>query len=381
MYPLTFLISNLLFVLVISCSAPDNSSLDAGEAYWPVFRGNTDLTGVSASPLPEKPELLWSFETGNDIKSTPVIADNRLFLTSTDGFVYALNTNDGSLLWKFDTKDDIEASPLYLDNKIFVGNLSGLFYTLDAETGQMIWQFEAQDQIYGSANWLPVNDEQYRILVGSYDNKMYCFDAATGENEWTFETDNYINGAPATDGKKIIFGGCDEQLYILFGTDGKLRGQVNAGSYIAGSAALKDDVAYLGHYGSQVLAIDLSEQKIVWQYSPENAQPFFSSPAVNDEFLVIGGRDKKIHCLDRQTGEPVWTFTTLDDVDASPVIARDRVIAASLDGRLYILDLQSGEQLWSFEIGADLTGSPAVTGGMIFIGSEDGILYAFGERS
>jgi len=299
------------------------------------------------------------------------------------GKVYSLDFLTGRQIWTFDTEDDIEASPLLFQDAVYIGNLSGEFLCLDALTGQELWRYKCGSSIYGSANWvISPNNPEARILVGSYDNRMYCLNSITGELIWEYETENFINGAPSTDGTHVIFGGCDEILHIISVSDGTKTGEVWAGSYIPGSAALVDNLAYLGHYDNQLVAIDLIAEQIVWTYEDKNHPgPFFSSPAVTKDRVIIGSRDGYLHCVDRNSGEKLWEFQTLDEIDGSPVVSSDKVIFGSIDGRLYILNLKDGEKIWSYEIGGAIIGSPAVAGGLVVIGSEDGRVYAFGEQS
>jgi outer membrane protein assembly factor BamB len=209
---------------------------------------------------------------------------------------------------------------------------------------------------------------------------MYSFDATSGKLNWTYETEYYINGAPVTDGDNVIFGGCDEIVHIVSALNGKKVGAVEAGSYIAGSAALSDNRAYIGHYGDKLICIDLRDEKIIWEYGDDKkGGAFFSSPAVNDDYVIIGCRDRSVHCVDKENGLGVWQFRTRNDVDSSPVICGDRVIVGSNDGRIYIIDINDGSEKWSYEIGAAISSCPAVTGGKIIIGAEDGSVYAFGE--
>lgn len=374
----------LLFVLFFSCAKKeaDNRGVDVTSVSWPIFRGDPALLGVAEDELPEELSLLWSFQTESWIIGSPVLGLGRVYSGSSDGKVYALSLLDGEEVWQFDTGDDIEASPLLLEGSVYVGNLSGEFYCLDANTGQVRWKYKCGNSIYGSANWA-INPQNRRpwVLVGSYDNRLYCLDADTGELSWSYETDNYINGAPSTDGKQVMFGGCDELLHILSVLDGTKIGEVWAGSYIPGSAALAGDKAYLGHYDSKLVCIDRKEKKIDWEYfDKDNPDAFFSSPAVGKDRVLIGSRNDHLHCVDRKTGKKIWTFQTRDDIDSSPVIAGDKVVVGSLDGRLYIVDLKNGEELWSYEIGAPLFSCPAVDGGFIVIGSDDGRIYAFGEK-
>ena len=101
--------------------------------------------------------------------------------------------------------------------------------------------------------------------------------------------------------------------------------------------------------------------------------------AQNDaDRIVIGGRDKFVHCLDARTGKAIWTFATGARVDSSPAIAGNRVYVGSNDGRFYVLDLATGKKIWVFDTGSPLSASPAIAEGRVVIGSQDGRLYCFG---
>lgn len=350
-------------------------------ASWPIFRGDSRLSGMAEDELPEKLTLKWSFQTEHEIISSPVIGLGRVYIGSTDHKIYSIDIYDGSKVWEFDTGDYVEASPILIDETIYIGSLNGSFFALNAHTGQERWKYDIQFEIYGSANWVEdeISHEKW-ILVGSYDAKLYCFNAKTGNVNWTYETENFINGSPATDGKQVVFGGCDENLHIVSVSDGTKLGEVWAGSYIPGSAALVDGKAYVGHYDNQLVCIDVIDQKMIWKYEgKDSGGPFFSSPAVGRDRILIGSRDGFLHCVDRETGRKIWTFRTRDEVDSSPVIVGDKVVFGSIDGRLYIVSLDDGKEIWSYEIGAAIIGCPAVAGGMIVIGAEDGRVYAFGE--
>jgi eukaryotic-like serine/threonine-protein kinase len=119
---------------------------------WPIFRGNQQLTGVSKTELPDQPKLLWTFQTGDNIKSAPVVDQGKVVIGSTDGVVYCLDTT-GKLLWKYETSNAIEAPALIHKNTVYIGNLDGNFYALDLNTGAKKWEYETDNQIIGSANW------------------------------------------------------------------------------------------------------------------------------------------------------------------------------------------------------------------------------------
>ena len=115
-----------------------------------------------------------------------------------------------------------------------------------------------------------------------------------------------------------------------------------------------------------------------WRYEhPDRKFPFYSSAAVIDGTMVLGGRDRMVHALDVATGKAKWTYMTRARIDSSPAIAGGRAFVGSSDGRIYGLDLSSGKVVWEHEDGGALTSSPSLASGRIVIGSTDGRVLCF----
>ena len=352
---------------------------------WPIYRGDPGLSGIAGCELASELELLWTYDCGKPVVSSPVVADGRVFIGSDDEHLHAIDFETGEGLWRFATEDMIEAPPLVRRGTVFVGSSDARFYAVDAESGEERWRFEGDDRFLGGANWLAAVDDSpagavpERVVVGCYDNRLYCLRADTGEELWSYETDNYVNGTPAVVDQRVVFGGCDAVLHVVDGLTGQPAERVELGGecHVAGSVAAVDGRAYLGHYGNAFVCVDLDRGDELWRVDdPQHA--FFSSPAVSAERVVFGGRNKRVHCVDRESGEVQWTFPTKRKVDGSPVIAGDKVVVGSGDGRLYLLALEDGELLWSYEVGRSIFSSPAVVSGRVVVGSDDGQIYCFG---
>ena len=145
---------------------------------------------------------------------------------------------------------------------------------------------------------------------------------------------------------------------------------------MASSTAIHAGRAYLGTFGNEVLSVDLDTGAIRWRYAHAVRKfPFYSSPAVTDQAVVIGGRDKLVHALNPQTGQPLWTFAAGARVDSSPVIAGDYIYVGAR--ALIALALASGAEVWRFETGAAIAASPAIAADHLVIGATDGVLYCF----
>jgi outer membrane protein assembly factor BamB len=385
---------SVMFTLALSCC------LRAGEPQtqnWPLYRGDSQLSGVATCNVPDKPQLLWSFKTTGDIRSAPAVVDGKVYVGSGDRSMYALDANTGKKLWSFAAEGDLESSPLVLMGKVYFGSSDGHLYAVKTENGELAWKFKTMEKVLGAPNFYELPGAHpfasYGILFGSYDHKIYALNAADGKEIWNMETSNFINGAPAISksietgnpkqpkekARYTAFGGCDGLLHVVDVKDGTEARAVPVEQPIAGSPAIEGKFAYFGHYGNEFMCADMIEGKIVWRYKDKDF-PFFSSPAIGSEQVIFGGRDKRIHCVKKATGEKIWDFETQAKVDFSPVIAGDKVVCGSSDGRLYVLSLKEGKELWSYDLAQPLTASAAVVNGKIYVGCEDGSLYCFGQK-
>ena len=276
---------------------------------WAQFRGDTSLTGVSASAVPDDLELLWTFEAGESIDSSAAIADGTVYVGAYTGELIALDLDTGDVRWRYRASERMgigESSPAVGDGRVFVGDLAGVLHAVDANTGDQLWTYPTQGEIKSSP--VLVGD---RVLIGSYDGYLYGLDAATGELVWQVETQNYVHATPAVIDGVAYFGGCDETFHGVRVSDGVEVVSVPAGAYTAASSAVRDGRAYFGTFDNEVISLDLTTHEILWRYEhPERHFPFYSSALNVDGTVVIGGRDRMVHAIDESTGEALWTFRT-----------------------------------------------------------------------
>ena len=341
---------------------------------WPQFRGNTALTGVSQSTVPSSLKVAWTYEAGEPIESSAAIADGVVYVGAQSAELLALELKTGKFLWKYKTTEGIgESSPCVADGVIYVGDLAGVVHAVSKD-GKALWTFKAGSEIKAS----PVVVED-RVLIGSYDETLYCLAAKTGKVLWQFRINGPVHCTVSVANGIAYVSGCDEIFRAIRISDGKEVYTVSSGAYTGASPALHGPSAFFGTFSNEVLSVNLQTRQLVWRYENKQRQfPFYSSAALADGKVVLGGRDKLVHCLDAKTGKALWTFTTRARVDSSPAVAGGRVYIGSNDGRFYVLELATGTKVWEFEAGAALSASPAIADGKIVIGAQDGRLYCFG---
>ncbi|WP_197994932.1 PQQ-binding-like beta-propeller repeat protein [Gimesia panareensis] len=113
-------------------------------------------------------KTLWTFFTEGPVRFSPVATEDRVYLVSDDGYLYCLNSSDGTLVWKFrgapaaqkalGNQRVISAWParggpvLYGDQIYFAASIwpfMGTFiYALDAETGDVVWVNDSTSASY-----------------------------------------------------------------------------------------------------------------------------------------------------------------------------------------------------------------------------------------
>ena len=341
---------------------------------WSQFRGNHNLTGVSLANVPNTLKPIWTYDAGDSIESSAAIVGSTVFVGSQKGELTSLNLDNGAVYWTYKIDSPIgESSPAYSNGVVYIGDLGGWLHAVNATDGKKIWAFKAGNEIKSSP--VVVGD---RVLIGSYDQHLYCVSTRNGSQLWKVKTRGPVHATPSVSGGIAYIAGCDEFFRAIRIADGRELFTVSSDAYTGASPALRGSSAYYGTFDNEVLMVDLTAHRVGWRYQhPQRKFPFYSSAAVTNDRVVVGGRDKFIHSLGLD-GKAAWTYGTRARVESSPAIAGGRVFVGSNDGRFYVLNLGTGALLWEFNAGAPLSASPAIARGRIVIGAQDGKLYCFG---
>lgn len=343
---------------------------------WTLFRGSLQMTGRSAAKLPAELSPIWSIKLEDGFESTAAIDKGVVYLPSLDGRCYARSLADGAELWKFENPnmDSAKSSPCLTEDFVVYGDDAGILRALHRKDGSLAWKVETQGEIVSSPTLI-----DGKILFGSYDNTLYCLDANSGKEEWRLITDGPVHCSPSYVDGTVVVAGCDGFLHFVT-LEGKEKDRLEIGGQIASTPAVMGDQLFFGTINETVLGIDWKNKQVLWSYrNPERSFPFHSSPAVEGDLVVIGGRDRLLHAFDRQSGQERWTFPAKGRIDSSPVVVDGVVYVGSHDGTVYAIHAQSGEKVWDYVVGSTVTASPAVALGRLVIATANGTIVCFGK--
>jgi outer membrane protein assembly factor BamB len=358
-----------------------------GPASWPSFRNGDQQLGVATSKLPNKLEVLWKVKTQDGVVATSAIVRDRVYVPGLSGDLLCLAKKDGKQIWSYRSIDDpdpkqfapgFKSAPRVTSDTVYVGDEDGVLHAVNRADGKRRWKATTDAEIAGCA--AVVGD---KVIVGSHDNFLYCFNAKDGTLAWKFETQDRVNCSPAIVEKYTFVAGCDAHLRIIDIESGKEVGDIPLESYLIASPAVMGDVLYVGNHGAEVLAVNWKKKQIEWRYKdPVKEFPIHASAAVTKKYVIVGGHDKQMHCIDRETGNGVWTFATKGRIDSSAVVVGDRVFFGSADRHLYGLSIDKGEEVWNFNASQSITAGPAVGENAMVVGCEGsgGFIYCFGKK-
>jgi outer membrane protein assembly factor BamB len=112
--------------------------------------------------------LRWHYQIGvNPMLSgnltCPAIANNTVYIASTDGCLYTFQADNGTLLWQHKTNGTLLSQPVVADGIVYVGVNDGYVHALNASDGTLLWQTFTSTAISGGAS-ISIQSQSAQIL-------------------------------------------------------------------------------------------------------------------------------------------------------------------------------------------------------------------------
>jgi polyvinyl alcohol dehydrogenase (cytochrome) len=288
--------------------------------------------------------------------------------------------------WAFGFPNTASASaqPTVVGGRVYVGSSNGFVYALSAASGCVYWSFEAKGAVRSAITMGPPikgsSPAQYPLYFGDVKANVFAVDAATGKLLWTQRADS-IPGARITAAPKLF----EERLYVPVSSwEATARGPDSECCKFRGSV-----VAYDANTGQQIwkaYTIADEPQPIkktetgVQQWGPSGGG-VWGSPTIDPKrrTLYVGTGDSytpptvntvdAVLAFDLASGKMLWSrqLTQNDvadapdspdfDIGASAILrtlpdGRSILVVSSKSGVTYALDPdQQGKQLWEQRVG------------------------------
>lgn len=320
-------------------------------------------------------ELLWRYETGGEVSSSPAIgSDGTVYVGSSDSKLYAF-TPQGDWYWEYGTGLAVKSSPAVgSDGKIYFGSDDTYLHILHPE-GVRYREYPTEGYISSS----PALAADSTIYVGSGDDNLWAL-TSEGKFKWKYTTGNDVASSAAIGTDGTIYVGSDDNYLYAINPDRTLKWSYETGGKVSSSPAIDaDGTVYFGSQDRYVCALN-PDGTLKWSY--ETGGKVNSSPAIGEDGTIYVGSDDNYLYAFTPAGTLKWQYETGLFVRSSPAVgANGTIYFGSVDGYIYALR-PDGTLKWKYATGDAVTSSPAIgADGTIYCGSMDHSLYALSSDS
>lgn len=300
---------------------------------------------LTADDLPQlKVKWAFGFPDATSAWSQPTVVNNRLYVGSQSGFVYALDTESGCIVWSFEARGGVRTSVLVDNGRAYFADQVGYAYSVDAKTGKLRWSRQVDDHPLVRLTGTPLlfNDRLY-VPTSSYEEVGKASDYACCTFRGSLVALNAQNGRLVWRSYVI-----DEPARVL-GKNAQGIDSLGPSGGAIWSAPVIDTKRRLIYVGTgntysgttqpatdAIVAFDVRTGRKVWtrQLHPDD---------------VYGCRPGEPNCGERAGPDA--------DFGAAPVLTkipngRDLIIAGQKSGTGYALDPDNGGTvLWEYRAG------------------------------
>jgi outer membrane protein assembly factor BamB/tRNA A-37 threonylcarbamoyl transferase component Bud32 len=334
-------------------------------------RARRATAGLGTSPFIAVQDItpLWRFKCEDEVRSSPRISENVLFVGSYDNNLYALHVEDGSFAWKFATSGGIASTPCHHGDLVLTGSEDGKLYAISKQRGDEVWNCQTGGCIRSSPRV-----EYGHAFFGSDDGFLYAINLQSGRMIWKFQTAGPVRSTPLLVEEMIFVGSDDGYIYALDMRTGAIKWKYNTSRRVTSSAAVADNLVYIGSADGNLYALNSRSGWPVWRFRTRGN--VLSSPAVAGDTVYVGSVDGSLYAVEASTGRQRWKYDTDAPITSSPAVSGDLVYVGSNDNALHAVDLKQGELRWRYLTGGPIPSSPLVAEGVVYFGSTDHSVYA-----
>jgi outer membrane protein assembly factor BamB len=278
-----------------------------------VYVLNTSTRSQESSTSLQKRNGEWYYpdpETDEEIEGvvgSPVVSDDAIYVTSSNGKVYCVDKHFGDKKWESDVlAKKLWSTPYIGGDNVYISTFDGHLYALSAEDGSITWSFATESKI-GFVSSPAVYEGT--IFAGSFDGNLYAVEIGESEPLWKFAGGNCFWAVPVVSNNTVYAACLDGEIYAIDVDNGTELWSFDAGSSIVVSPLLVDDSLVVVSDSGEVYVLKtdaVDDNRVVKKLSIGVSVQ--AIPCVLDRMVYVRGQDNCLYALDIEQGEVIWKF-------------------------------------------------------------------------
>lgn len=243
--------------------------------------------------------------------------------------------------------------PIVAEGRVYTMDARARVSAIDADRGSHVWSKDIRpdDESSGMLGAGLAYDDGL-LYASSGFAEVVALDPKTGKEVWRRKISGPVRGAPVVGNGRVFVVSLDNMTHALDAKDGHVlwthTGTTEAAGLLGGiSPALSEDTLVVAYSSGELFGLRASTGRQLWA-----------------DFLSLPRRTSAV--------------SDLNDIRASPVIARGRLYAIGNAGRMVSILLSNGSRVWDQRISGNQT--PWVAGDVVYAVTTDNDLLCLSAR-
>jgi len=248
--------------------------------------------------------IQWTFPTNAEGLSAPTVVNGTVYFLAGNNVAHALDAQTGKLKWVYTRRDTTNLSirggsrPAVAGDFVYIGFSDGFLVALDKNNGSVKWEAPInRNKRFRDVDAEPIIDKE-RIFITSYDGALYAINRADGRIQWSVDDGGY--SAVTLSGNRLYYSTSSGKTVAIDKESGKILWSSENPSGIATRPVLFRDSLIVGQMQGAILFLDprtgkkLNEFDSGWGVTstptpdPDKSEIYFMTAGANLYALKVG---------------------------------------------------------------------------------------------
>jgi len=257
-------------------------------------------------PDTKEPVAAWTFTGAEDHWiATPLIIEDLLFAPNSDGNLYIFDLSDGQTnkqpMKVIELGGRLWGQPVTDGQRVYVTSLDHKVFAIEKDSYKIAW-----DEDLGSAiPSAPVLAEDGSLYLGSFNSQLEKFDPASGNHRTVEKTNGRVWGTPSLVENNLYFGDLSGNFYSFNIEEGKYNwAPIQPDAAITASPLMLNDMFLVATESGSIYEVDKEGHSKLWS---QPGGKIYTTPVLAGDLVLVSplGADGYLYAYDLN-GHLAW---------------------------------------------------------------------------